>query len=81
MIDKLSRCRETKGDSRITAMCTVRGCTDSSHWVAWKVVLVVNRALVGGEGNGKPLQYSCLENPVGRGAWWAAVHGVAQSWT
>ena len=28
-----------------------------------------------------PLQYSCLENPVDRGAWWAALHGVAQSWT
>ena len=34
-----------------------------------------------GEGKGSPLQYSCLENPVDRGAWWAAVHGVAQSWT
>ena len=31
--------------------------------------------------NGNPLQYSCLENPVDRGAWWAAVHGVTQSWT
>ena len=30
-----------------------------------------------GGGNGNPLQYSCLENPVHRGAWWAAVHGVA----
>ena len=34
-----------------------------------------------GEGNGNPLQYSCLENSVDRGAWWAAVHGVTQSWT
>ena len=34
-----------------------------------------------GEGNGNPLQYSCLENPVDRRAWWAAVHGVAQSRT
>ena len=34
-----------------------------------------------GEGNGTPLQYSCLENPMGRGAWWAAVHGVAKSQT
>ena len=33
------------------------------------------------EGNGTPLQYSCLENPMDRGAWWAAVHGVAKSWT
>ena len=31
-----------------------------------------------GEGNGTPLQYSCLENPMDRGAWWAAVHGVAE---
>jgi len=29
-----------------------------------------------GEGNGNPLQYSCLENPMDRGAWWATVHGV-----
>ena len=34
-----------------------------------------------GEGNGNPLQYSCLENPVDRGAWWAAVHRVSESWT
>ena len=34
-----------------------------------------------GEGNGTPLQHSCLENPVDRGTWWAAVHGVAQSRT
>ena len=32
-----------------------------------------------GEGNGTPLQFSCLENPMDRGAWWAAVHGVAKS--
>ena len=34
-----------------------------------------------GESNGKPLQYSCLENPMDSGAWWATVHGVAKSWT
>ena len=34
-----------------------------------------------GEGNGTPLQYSCLENPMDREAWWAAVHGVAKSRT
>ena len=33
------------------------------------------------EGDGTPLQYSCLENPMDGGAWWAAVHGVAQSRT
>ena len=34
-----------------------------------------------GEGNGNPLQYSCLENPKDRGAWWATDHGVAKSGT
>ena len=34
-----------------------------------------------GEGPGTPLQYSCLENSMDGGAWWAAVHGVAKSWT
>ena len=33
------------------------------------------------EGNGYPLQYSCLGNPMDRGAWWTTVHGVAKSWT
>ena len=31
-----------------------------------------------GEGNGNPLQYSCLKNPMDRGTWWATVHGVAK---
>ena len=34
-----------------------------------------------GEGNGTPLQCSCLENPMDGGSWWATVHGVAKSWT
>ena len=34
-----------------------------------------------GEGNGNPLQYSCLENLMDGGAWWATVHGVTKSWT
>ena len=33
------------------------------------------------EGSGNPFQYSCLGNPVDRGAWWATVHGVSKSWT
>ena len=36
---------------------------------------------VSGEGNGTPLQYSCLENPMDGGTWKAAVHGVAEGWT
>ena len=34
-----------------------------------------------GEGNGYPLQYSCLGNSMDRGSWWATVHGVSKSWT
>ena len=48
------------------------------------MVIVGNCSFLGrrsGEGNGTPLQYSCLENPMDRGAWWAAVHGVAKSQT
>ena len=37
------------------------------------------KEMAGGEGNGNPLQYSCLGNPMDRGAWWAIVHGVAES--
>ena len=40
---------------------------------------LIHSRRVFGEGNGNPLQYSCLENPMGRGAWWAAVHGVTKS--
>ena len=46
--------------------------------------LLFFRHIVGlyfGQGDGTLLQYSCLENPMGGRAWWAAVHGVAKSWT
>ena len=43
----------------------------------WPIGLLGCLFRVLGDGNGNPLQYSCLENPVDRGAWWAAVHGVA----
>ena len=47
------------------------------------IVSVLCMLVVGstGEGTGNPLQYSCLENPMDRGAWWAAVHGVTGSRT
>ena len=44
-------------------------------------ILYKHICILYGEGNGTPLQYSCLENPKDRGAWWAAVHGVAKSRT
>ena len=45
------------------------------------LVLYYNLSDKEGEGNGNPLQYSCLKNPMIRGAWWAAIYAVAQSWT
>ena len=47
--------------------------------VSWWFLPYIN--MNPGEGNGNPLQYSYLENSVDRGAWWAAVRGVTQSWT
>ena len=70
------------------------GFSDFSYllwlWWFWRVqvgysvncfCLVLSHRLELGEGNGNPHQYSCLENPVDGGAWWAAVHRVAQSRT
>ena len=52
----------------------------------WKIIVMTIlelglTMLVCREGNGTPLQHSCLENPMDGGAWWAAVHGVAKSRT
>ena len=44
-------------------------------------ILDIHYVYMFGEGNGNPLQYSCLENPMDGGAWWAVVHGVAKSRT
>ena len=54
-------------------------CMDT-HSNIFELILQTLKPLPG-EGNGNPLQYSCLENPVDTGAWWAAVHGVTQSRT
>ena len=63
-----------------------------SNYGMFSIMAIVNRVVFSniltflyvsiasrGEGNGNPLQYSCLENPMDRGAWLAAVHGVAKS--
>ena len=47
----------------------------------WEVGVSRCMLLSVGEGDGTPLQYSCLENPMDGGAWWAAVHGVAEGRT
>ena len=54
---------------------------EQSTIVSGLVFLISQSRKKYGEGNGTPLQYSCLENPMDRGAWWAAVHGVAKSRT
>ena len=46
--------------------------------IMWKKLLNTFASLISGEGNGTPLQYSCLENPMDGGAWKAAVHGVTE---
>ena len=53
------------------------------HWVSqsqMQMKRLIMHACIG-EGNGNPLQYSCLESPRDRGAWWAAIYGVTQSQT
>ena len=53
----------------------------SEHWGTCVFFYYGFLRVYGGVGNGNPLQYSCLENPMDGGAWWATVHGVARSWT
>ena len=48
-------------------------CTRTQNVFSVKIII--------GEGNGNPFQYSCLENPMNRGAWWAPIHGVTESGT
>ena len=54
---------------------------DLSFFLKNSLVILGEVTICPGEGNGTPLQYSCLENPMDGGAWWAAVHGVEKSWT
>ena len=52
---------------------------DSGNWMQSSFTLVIYVSIISGERNGNPLQYSCLENPMDRGAWWTTVHGVTES--
>ena len=65
----------------------IEGWYGYSHFQSWCILTSVSLpifkkpGLNDGEGNSNPLQYSCLENPMDGGTWWAAVHGVAKSQT
>ena len=62
----------------------VKGCIlslRSSDFTKKRTINKYHAAQYSGKGNGTPLQYSCLENPMDGGAWWAAVHGIAKSQT
>ena len=67
------------GGSKITAddycSCEIKRCLLLGRKV------MTNLDSIFGEGNGTPFQYSCLDNPMDRGAWWAEVHGVTKSRT
>ena len=68
---------ESQGQRSLVGCC-LWGLTesDTTEWLHFRFSLSCT-----GEGNGNPLRYSCLENPRDRGAWWAAICGVAQSRT
>ena len=51
----------------------------SQETASQRALSLISRKM--GEGNGNPLQYSCMENPMDGGTWWAAVHGVTKRWT
>ena len=61
--------------------CSSFTATSFRIWNSSTGILLPPLALFIGEGNGTPLQDSCLENPIDREAWWATVHGVAKSQT
>ena len=61
----------------VLSFCLMSGNSFPIHvWATTQTLRELDRHR---EGNGTPLQHSCLENPMGGGAWWAAVHGVAKS--
>ena len=77
-------CRETKTyiHTKICIQMFISaGSSDGkdSTYSAADLALIPGLGRPPGGGHGDPLQYSCLENPVGRGAWWATSHGVTQS--
>ena len=82
--------RKSRGSEEISNLCRLRSLEGSFPGGSEVKASACNVGDLGsipgsgrspGEGNGNPLQYSCLENPMDGGAWWATVHLVAKSWT
>ena len=77
-------CKESDTTEQLSVQL---GTSLAVHWVSLcasnpgSAGLIPGSRKSPGEGNGNPLQYSCLENPMDRGAWWATVHGIAKSQT
>ena len=73
------RIPETGESGGLSVGCRLWGHTESDTTEATQQQQQQSPILpfITGEGNGNPLQYSCLENPMDRAAWWAMVHGVA----
>ena len=71
---------ELNGTEQIYLSCNSSNSKESACY-AGDLGLITGLGWSSGEGNGNPLQYSCLENPMDRGAWWATVRGVAKSGT
>ena len=67
------------GRMRSSVFCAGVPELPASLWDACSKMEVLS--MICGEGNGNPLQYSCLENPKDGGAWQAIVHGVTKNWT
>ena len=67
--------RRRRGQQRMRWLDGITNSMDMSLGKLWELVMARDKAMA------PPLQYSCLENPMDGGAWWAAVHGVAKSRT
>ena len=68
-----------RGAWQATDHTVAKSRTRLSYWAC--IIIWYLLRLTYGEGNGTPLQYFCLDNPMDGGAWWAAVHGITESWT
>ena len=74
-------CRNNTKLCNLTTQSMSLGLSELAPWDIGDTSSIPVSGRSPGGGHGNPLQYSCLENPINRGAWWATVHGVAKSWT